>query len=264
VPEKKLDFPRHWVEFADPSDPTNIFRCDLTWLTSRWTCIWGQGCKGIDKDSPDVGCCTYGAHMADKDDEKKTRKFAKMLTPEIWQNYDEGHANGFIERDDDGDKKTRAINGACIFHNRGGFDGGDGCALHILAIKEGVNPVETKPWVCWQLPIRRTFEEQDRGDGVNVDVVVIGEYNRRGWGPGGKDLDWYCSTATEAHIASKAVYESYEAELVELMGRKGYEILVEHCKAREVTLAAAHNTGDRKLLKILAAHPADPKPPAKG
>lgn len=201
--------------------------------------------------------------MADKDDEKKTRKFAKLLTPDIWQNYEEGHKNGFMEKDAEGDKKTRAFEGACIFHNRNGFAGGDGCALHILALQEGMNPVETKPWVCWQLPIRRTFEEQDRGDGVKMDIVVIGEYNRRGWGPGGEDLDWYCTTATEAHIATQAVYQAYEAELVELMGRKAYDILAEHCAAREVTLTAARNaartTGDRKLLKVLAPHPADPK-----
>ena len=48
--------------------------------------------------------------------------------------------------------------------------------------------------------------------------ISIGEYDRRGWGPGGHDLDWYCSGNTEAHVGAEPVYVSSEAELVELMG----------------------------------------------
>ena len=36
-------FARDWVEFADPNDELEIFKCDLTWLTSNWTCIYGDG-----------------------------------------------------------------------------------------------------------------------------------------------------------------------------------------------------------------------------
>ena len=54
-------------------------------------------------------------------------------------------------------------------------------------------PVETKPNVCWQLPIRRLFREVDRGDKTSYTEVTITEYDRRGWGEGGHDLDWYCS-----------------------------------------------------------------------
>ena len=257
--EKKLDFPRHWIEFVDPDDATNMYRCDLTWLTSRWMCIWGNGCKGIDKNNGDVGCCTFGAHFSDKEDQQKTKKYADMLTPQNWQNHDEGHDNGMFEKDEEGAKKTRSFNGACVFHNRDGFAGGDGCALHILAGELGVNPLVTKPQVCWELPIRRTYENVTRPDDVEITIINIGEYNRRGWGAGGIDLDWYCTTATEAHVASKPVYVSYEAELVELMGPAAYKILAEFCEARELTLQAARSTGDRKILKSFAIHPADPK-----
>jgi hypothetical protein len=259
VPEKKLDFPRQWIEFIDPEDDTNLYRCDLTWLTSRWMCIWGNGCKGIDSENPDVGCCTFGAHFSDKDDMKKTKKYAAMLTPETWQNHDEGHENGMFEKDDDGENKTRAFEGACIFHNRNGFDGGDGCALHILAGQLGVNPLVTKPQVCWELPIRRSYQNVTRPDNVEITEITIGEYNRRGWGPGGLDLDWYCTTATEAHVAPKAVYQNYEPELTDLMGKKAYAILAGYCKAHEITLQAARAAGDTKMLKLLAIHPADPK-----
>ena len=182
-----------------------------------------------------------------------------MLTPQNWQNHDEGHDNGMFEKDEEGAKKTRSFNGACVFHNRDGFAGGDGCALHILAGELGVNPLVTKPQVCWELPIRRTYENVTRPDDVEITIINIGEYNRRGWGAGGIDLDWYCTTATEAHVASKPVYVSYEAELVELMGPAAYKILAEFCEARELTLQAARSTGDRKILKSFAIHPADPK-----
>ena len=66
-----MGFPRAFVEFADPGDEDQVFRCDLTWLTSRWACIFGNGCPGIYADRPDDGCCTLGAHFADEADEKR-------------------------------------------------------------------------------------------------------------------------------------------------------------------------------------------------
>jgi hypothetical protein len=260
VAEKKdLDFPRHWVEFVDPEDETNLYKCDLTWLTSRWTCIWGRGCKGIEADSPDVGCCAYGAHIADKEDYDQVVSYIDQLTPDIWQNYDEGHGpNGMFEHDDDMELKTRAYKGACIFHNRNGFDGGDGCSLHILAGQLGVSYVKTKPQVCWELPIRRTFETVTRPDDVEITVIGIEEFTRRGWGAGGTELHWYCTTATEAHVGAQPVYAAYRDELVELMGKGAYRVLVEHCMAREAAIAAV--APDSRLRRALAIHPATPKP----
>jgi hypothetical protein len=244
VPEVPLDFPRAWVEFADPGDSDQVFRCDLTWLTSRWTCIFGNGCKGIYADQPEgVGCCTLGAHFSDKDDEKRVKRHVKELTPETWQHYD---PKDWVELDEDGDRKTRVVDGACIFANRPGFAGGEGCALHALALRTGRHFIETKPDVCWQLPIRRTYDHVTRQDETEVLVVTIAEYDRRGWGPGGHDLDWYCSGNTEAHVAVEPVYVSNRAELVELIGAAAYEELARHC--------------DRHLASrsLLALHPADP------
>ena len=79
MPEVDLVFPRAWLEFADPADADQVFRCDLTWLTSNWTCIFGNGCEGIYADSPDSGCCTLGAHFSDKDDEKRVAAWVDRL-----------------------------------------------------------------------------------------------------------------------------------------------------------------------------------------
>src|SRR3954454_9933600 len=82
VPEVDLVFPRAFVEFADPADAGQVFRCDLTWLTSRYTCIFGQGCRGIYAAAPDVGCCALGAHFADADDERRVSSYVDPLGPE--------------------------------------------------------------------------------------------------------------------------------------------------------------------------------------
>ncbi len=265
-PEVSLDFPRAWIEFPDPKDPDQIFRCDLTWLTSRWNCIFGAGCHGIEKTMPDSGCCVLGAHFADKDDENRTKKYAEQLTADSWQNEKIGRKKGFVEKDADGQRKTKVVDGACIFLNRPDFEGGAGCALHNLAIVKGLQPLETKPDVCWQLPIRRTFDHVERTDGTNILVINIGEYDRRGWGPGGHDLDWYCTGSTEAHNAAEPVYITERGTLIELMGKKAYEVLASHCDARMAALTAARAVASKQrsaagasaAMAPFAPHPADP------
>jgi len=246
VPEVSLDFPRAFVEFADPADHNQVFRCDLTWLTSRWTCIFGSGCKGIDATSPDAGCCSLGAHFADEADHTRVAGFVAALGPQHWQHRGEGRAVGWTETDDDDELKTRTHRGACIFHNSPGFAGGAGCALHTWALDNDIAPHLAKPDVCWQLPLRRQYREVDRGDGTGYTEVQVGEYGRSAWGPGGHDLDWYCSSNTEAHVGSDPVYVSTAPELTALMGAPAYAVLVEHCVA---------------FLRDRAApvpHPADP------
>jgi hypothetical protein len=245
VPEVSLDFPRAWVEFVDPDDPEQVYRCDLTWLTSRWTCIFGRGCRGLYADRPDDGCCTLGAHFADKDDIRRVRSYAKQLTDEDWQFRDEGRRNGWMERDEDGARKTRVHEGGCIFLNRPGFPAGMGCALHTYALRNGLHPLETKPDVCWQLPLRRTFRTVERSDGTTYTETSIGEYDRRAWGPGGHEFDWYCTGNTEAHVGRDPVYITNAPELIQLMGQKAFDELVRHC---ETHLAARAK---------VAAHPAD-------
>ena len=263
MPEVSLDFPRAWVEFVDPANSEQIFRCDLTWLTSRWNCIFGRGCGGISEAAPDAGCCALGAHFSDKDDEKRTAKYAAQLTPETWQFHSEGTSKkGFVEKDSDGDRKTRVVDDACIFLNRPGFDGGEGCSLHLLAGRLGKDYVKTKPDVCWQLPVRRDFQWREYKDDTKKLIISIDEYDRRGWGPGGADLHWYCSSNTEAHNAQEPVYVSEQATLIALMGKKAYAVLVEHCQARESALLAARKvakrTGDNSAVAGFAPHPADP------
>jgi hypothetical protein len=252
--EIPLDGDRMWVEFGEPGatdPPSTVYRCDLTWLTSSWTCIFGRGCRGIDAARPDDGCCTLGAHFSDSDDERRVGRAVRRLTPQVWQHHAAGRLGRWHATDADGARTTAVVDGACVFLNRPGFApgmfaDGSGCALHLLALTEGRPPHETKPDVCWQLPLRRTYRTVERPDDSSYLEVSIGEYDRRGWGAGGHDLDWYCSSSPLAHVGSEPVFRALRAELVELMGAEAYALLARHC---EGALAA------RRSLPVLV-HPA--------
>ncbi len=257
MPETPLDSPRTWVEFADPDEPGQRFRCDLTWLTSSWTCIFGDGCPGIYSERADDGCCTLGAHFTDADDVERVGAVAERLGDDEWQYRSLGRDGAWQETEDD-EVKTRVVDGACIFLNRPGFPAGPGCALHQHALAEGLPPHTTKPDVCWQLAIRRTYRTVELPDETSYLEVTIGEYDRRGWGPGGHDLDWYCSANSEAHVGREPVFRSNAAELIELMGAAGYEELVGHCEQHLASARAARSRPSpegRRQLPVLV-HPA--------
>ncbi|WP_425464612.1 hypothetical protein [Nocardia yunnanensis] len=254
APEVELDFPREWIEFVDPANDEHLIAADLTWLLSRWTCVFGTpACQGIIDGRENDGCCSHGAFLSDAEDGKKLHEAVKMLTAEDWQlmpeaTDDKGRVRKklYLEEDDLDDEpalRTRRFDGACIFLNRPGFAEGIGCALHTMALRRGLEPLTVKPEVCWQLPIRRTQEWVDRPDGVEILRTAITEYDRRGWGPGGLDLNWYCTGSPDAHVGTRPVWEAYAPELIELIGKPAYDELAQHCKRRQG-------------LGIVAVHPA--------
>ncbi|GAB2641732.1 hypothetical protein GCM10027169_07340 [Gordonia jinhuaensis] len=256
TPEVDLDFPREWFEFYDPADPHHLIAADLTWLLSRWTCVFGTpACQGIVEGQEDAGCCSHGAYLSDKDDRKRLAKAVKMLTADDWQFHEKGSGKdplgkrGYLEEgelEDEPALKTRLHKGACIFHNRTDFEHGPGCALHRMALRKGLEPLTVKPDVCWQLPVRRLQEWVELADGTEVLKTTITEYDRRGWGSGGHDLTWYCTSSPDAHVGSTQVWESYAPELTELLGQAAYDELARACKRRNgLGLIAVHAATER-------------------
>ena len=249
--EVELDFPREWVEFYDPADPEHLICADLTWLLSYWTCVFGTpACRGIIAGRPDDGCCSHGAFLSDDDDRAKLDAAVAQLTDTDWQLRDTGLGrDGYLEVDDnDGEDqlRTRTVDGACIFLNRPGFAGGAGCALHIKAVRLGVQPLTMKPDVCWQLPIRRSQDWVTRPDGSEILKTTITEFDRRGWGPGGEDLDWYCTGDPHAHVGKRQVWQTMAPELTELLGEPAYAELAGICLRRnELGLVAVHPASER-------------------
>jgi hypothetical protein len=233
------DFPREWLEFTDPADPEHVVRADLTWLLSRWGCLFGDGCHGIVPGGAPHGCCTHGAFFTDDDDLRRVADWVERLTVDDWERHRPGGPDAWTEVDvsgqagDEPQRRTARADGACVFHNRAGFAGGMGCALHALALREGKHPLESKPDVCWQLPIRREQEWVTRPDETTVLVDTLTEFDRRSWGPGGHDLHWWCTSAPEAHTAAEPLYRSYAAELTALVGEPAYAYLAAACASRD-------------------------------
>lgn len=257
-----------WAEFSDPDEVAQRVRADLTWLTSSWRCIFGDGCPGVYADRPEDGCCTPGAHFSDDDDLERVRQVVSELGPEEWQMYDVGHNSGWTapaEPDDDTSRSepaeitTALVEGACVFLNRPGFPAGAGCALHQHALLNGVPPHTTKRDVCWQLPIKRSYRTIQRADESAYTEVTIEELDRGSWGPGGHDFDWYCTSAPSAHSGVDPVYRSLQAELVELIGAPAYTLLAQLCDEvmddRESRSRAASQPGARRQLPLFV-HPA--------
>lgn len=222
---------REWAEFDDPDDRGRVWQVDVTFLTSGYHCIWGAGCKGIlteDAEELAQGCCSFGAHFCGPADDggedlRRVEKAAARLTPEIWQHIDVAARKGFVASKGN-ETKTRVVAGACIFLNRPGFEGGSGCALHRGAVIAGEEPMEWKPAVCWQVPIRATHGET---------VSRLAAWTRSDWGDAGVDFHWWCTEAPEAFGAAEPVYVSMAAEIRELLGSAElYDAVAAHCAAR--------------------------------
>jgi hypothetical protein len=240
------------MTFRDPANSDHEIRADLTWLLSTWSCIFGAGCRGISADMPDAGCCTHGAFFSDSADEKRIRAAARELTPDDWQFFGTKRIVETDELDGEPARRTRTIDGACIFHNRGP---GAGCALHSLALRTGRHPVETKPDVCWQVPISCRTEESDEAESGGgtlgpTSVTTVTEYERSSWGEGGADLHWWCTESPEAHGSGVPVFRSYAVELTALLGEPAYQELARLCELR-------------RPLGLVAIHPAEPAKPAR-
>jgi hypothetical protein len=231
----KVPLDRHeWLSFEDP-DEERTWVWDLTFLLSKWTCIFGAGCKGVlTEDSTELmqGCCSYGAHFTDEEDRDRVLEAAKTLTDEQWQFAATGRKKGTVKLQKDGTWITKQADDACIFLNRPGFPGGPGCALHRAAVDQGRHFIEMKPDVCWQLPLRRVDTVDDQGHVWST----LREWKRRDWGDGGADFKWWCTDSPDAFVGEHTVLMSSRAEIIELCGEKAYKLLLEAVAER---LAAA-------------------------
>lgn len=219
-----------WVSFDDPEEErTWVF--DVTFLLSPWTCIFGRGCQGVlTAPAPELllGCCSYGAHFTDEDDLARVEAMAATLTDEDWQFRKQGVSRGIAKTTRAGESVTRMVQDACIFLNRDGFSGGVGCALHLAAVKRGQRPLDLKPSVCWQVPLRR----EDVEDGEGHVTSTVRQWDRKDWGPGGSEFHWWCTQSPEAFVGHRPVYEEMRDELVELVGEPVYAMLADYLSGR--------------------------------
>lgn len=211
-----------------------VWRFERTFLESNWTCLFGRGCKGI-LDHPaeelNQGCCSLGAHFGDgpagEAEAMNVDAYASMLTPQQFQYHHLAHgepdhdsgANGIF-----GDTErthTRVVDGACIFLNRPGFEGGEGCALHLAALESEESPTEWKPSVCWQLPLRIDWQEIDDA----TESATVRRWTRADWGDHGRTMAWCCTErgdGGEAYCGDERVIDSMADSLIALAGDEVY------------------------------------------
>lgn len=228
----------------DSDSYITIMRSDTLWrferafLESNWSCLFGRGCKGIlahDATDLNQGCCSLGAHFGDgpagEGEAMNVDAYASMLTPEQFQYHDVanrtaddiggpgGEAHGIF-----GDRErthTRVVDGACIFLNRPGFAGGEGCALHIAALAVDESPTEWKPSVCWQLPLRVDWTELDD----DTEMATVRRWTRTDWGDHGRTMAWCCTERAdggEAYSGDDQVIDSMADSLSALAGDEVY------------------------------------------
>ena len=216
---------REWVSFEHGGD-TYLF--DATFLMSPWRCIFGEGCKGIhEEDTTELGhgCCSFGGHFADGPDRTRVRKASARLTKDQWQLRSVAkQLGGGIAKNDDGEWTTRVHDGACIYLNRTDFHRGAGCALHVAALDAGERPMDWKPEVCWQVPLRLTHEVDD----VDHTTYTLREWKRRDWGEGGAEFHWWCTDAPDAFVGHEPVVVSLRDDIVGLVGQDVYDRLRVH------------------------------------
>lgn len=192
-----------------------VWRFDRDFLTSNWTCIWGKGCKGINATADESlghGCCSLGAELDGIDEARDLSAAAATIPAHLFQFHAEASSGSVFA--DESYSATRVIDGACIFHNRNGFAGGEGCALHLAANYFNESPTDWKPSVCWQLPIKVDWEMRDD----NVEVATVRRWSRADWGDHGTKMAWCCTEGTDAYVGETSVIDSLGDELSKIVG----------------------------------------------
>jgi len=198
-----------------------VWRFDTDFLRSRWTCIWGRGCLGIlAEPAPRLGqgCCSIGAELDGEEEARNLSALAATLDPARFQHHAEAAAGGIFS--DDSRTGTRVVDDACIFLNHPEFPGGPGCALHLAALDAGESPIDWKPSVCWQLPLKVDWEQRDDG----TEIATVRRWTRRDWGDDGEPMAWCCTEGDLAYVGDRPVIESLAEEIEALTGS---EVFVE-------------------------------------
>ncbi len=192
-----------------------VWRFDRGFLSSHWTCIWSEGCQGIlDTPTPDLaqGCCSVGARIEDEEEAMLIVANAATLDPDRFEHHEAARLDGVFA--DATPCATRIVDGACIFLNRPGFAGGEGCALHLAALDQGESPIDWKPSVCWRLPLAMDWSSTSDGR----QEATVRRWTREDWGPGGASMAWWCPDEADAHVADTMLVDRMQAEIAAITG----------------------------------------------
>ena len=209
-------------EFVDPVDGTR-WRVDVDFLSSRWRCVWGEGCQGILDEPAEAlqqGCCSVGVEVFDDEEAMLLGALAATLDEQRFQNAGWAAAHGVFR--DAARDHTAVVGGACVFFNKPGFPGGAGCALHLQAVADGDRPIDVKPTVCWQVPLRI----DDGPDGTRT----LRRWARHDWGPEGETMAWCCTEADDTQVGEQSTADELADELQALCGPEVAVAIRDRCR----------------------------------
>ena len=130
MPEVDLVFPRAFVEFDDPADADQVFRCDLTWLTSQLDVHLRPGLPGhLRRRRPTPAAARSARTSPTRTTRSGSRRASTSSTPTSGSSSPTRH--GRASRT--GSRPTTRASArrwsssttasACIFHNRADFAG---------------------------------------------------------------------------------------------------------------------------------------------
>ena len=224
---------RHeWLSFEDPDeDRTWLF--DLTFLLSRWTCIFGRGCQGVlTEPAPELvqGCCSYGAHFTDDEDRTRTEEIALTLTDEEWQFRKVGRKKGVTQKQD-GEWTSLLHKDACIFLNRPG-----------LRRRRGLRAAHRRrePWPAPHVTQARGLlaapaapprhHRRPRPRHQRHPRVEAARLER-----GGEEFAWWCTESPDAFVGGETVLSSMGVEIAAMIGQTAYDLLLTALAERTVS-----------------------------
>jgi hypothetical protein len=219
--------PVEWMTFPAPDDDGRQFRVNVSFLLSNYRCIFGCGCPGVHLDGPpqaDLGCCAHGVEFTDDEDFEHVAAMVDELT-----SADADHiglirgGDWYAAKKSGVPFKTYLVGDACVFANReGGPTGKPGCAFHHLALRTGRHPSDTKPEICWSVPLN--FSDEDPVEPGGRETTIVSAFSTDAWDG---QIGWWCVDAPDAYTAAEPVFRTFEHELRKGMGDAGYERMVE-------------------------------------
>lgn len=230
---------------------TDEYVLDIPALTSNYQCIYGRGCQGVtpfDGEGPGehlpadrsvTGCCRTSPSYAlaraevgeqdpaEVDSPLRVQPFVEALQPDEAQHYDRiASGDWFWEKQDDKGvwaARHTKVGGNCIFLNTEMANGKTGCALYHVAGRLGLDPKQTRPFVCHSAPAD-AFDIGDTNTGDGARILVTLRPPWYGWfAPEG----YFCTKDPAAFSAAEPVFRRMESEYTSLLGAEVYARLRE-------------------------------------
>jgi hypothetical protein len=254
--------PIEWLTFKGPSG--QVYQVNLSFFLSNYHCIFGAGCPGLMNrysQAEDMGCCERGVTFTSDEDFEHVEAMVEQLTADDADNLNHIRSNGWYQSLHGNPYKTKKLHDNCIFSNRGtGPTGKIGCAFHHLALRTGQDITDTKPEICWTVPLS-VGREIRYEDLTPVEVMIISAHTADAWG-GWEDGDYedeprghmgyWCTDTPDAYTGDVPAYKSFEQELRKLIGDEDYERMVELIKDRKpLPMPAQLLNEGRPLIPLL-------------